>query len=144
MAAAPCIAMATHLFPPFPRSCHGRAPAFLASTQAQEKSKSQQNTFSLVHLSLGHSPLFNDCKSLYSVMDRTFSYKESALLLQPCFSKSTVSPEPLEYKGQQNPSTPLHPGYHHTPRSAAAPCFTTSLFSGMQGFICHPQTLDKH
>lgn len=36
-------------------------------------------------LSPGHRPLFNDCKSLYSVMDRTFSYKEFALLLQPCF-----------------------------------------------------------
>lgn len=85
MAAAPCIAMATHLFPPFPHSCQGRAPALLASTQAQEKFKPQQNTFALVPRCPGHSPLFNDCKSLYSVMDRTFSYKEFALLLQPCF-----------------------------------------------------------
>lgn len=49
----------------FPAPCQGRAPALPVSTQAQEKSKSQQNTFLPVPCSPGHSTLFNDCKNLY-------------------------------------------------------------------------------
>lgn len=61
MAAARCIATATHLFPPFPTPCQGRAPALPESTQVQEKSKSQQNTFSLVPCSPGHADCKNPC-----------------------------------------------------------------------------------
>lgn len=80
MAAAPCIAMATHLFPPFPHSCQGRAPALLASTQAQKNPSPNKTPF---HWSL--SPQAT-ALSLMTVKAFTLSWTEYSLEKSlPCY-----------------------------------------------------------
>lgn len=121
----------------FPAPCQGRAPAPPASTRTQEKSKSQQNTFSPVSHSPGCGPLFNDCTNLYSPAEFVL------LLLLLCSQKCHGTPEHSGTLAASGPATPFPAMGTITSHGKQPPTSSPHFFPGLRAYICPPWWLDE-